>query len=502
MLAESGAVCASDATLISTISSSKKTTQNLTKSIENLSSYATTSSHGHDHAHDVNDVNDGKRQCLSHVNTNMNVAVAATPKQPRSCLIATPLLLKSKSFDLSSSSSSSTSSMLLQAQTRPATSADAPALTSLGQQLAVCNSFVLVTCRDALNDDKDEFDDDDDDDNDDCDFLELDLTHAMDDDTDAETTTTTTTTTTAEPTRDDPYLKCYARLIDRLDKLMATTTAINGGEPNSDLPLYCMKIVVLFGQLGQFRPDYWTRVHCACERELRHVYAHIKCTLHTVRKLIDCLFESVEKRLHSAAKSKHELITLELLKLLACHGEYMLLTSSNALLGRDDYSLNKMDKKWLVAYVHGVDKQFERFARHQVDAAALSFRPFVACVHKFARFLRSQLGEHKRVELVMSNDMLIDYCNYLLQTHYRVVNMLKLIKSQEQLGAEAKRVRAQLDDKIVRFAYDVLTDTLSKNSTCFFFCDDTTTETLKYWNDLFTSTFKELKASVRAKASL
>lgn len=140
-----------------------------------------------------------------------------------------------------------------------------------------------------------------------------------------------------QPTSDDVYLKFYCRLVYNLKKLMescepieenASNSASGGGGPvkkslrdelneadandtilstatttttntnksdhlnvNNDQPLYCMKIIVLYSQLSQFRPDYWTLVNGQNTAAIRRIFVRIKKLLATVKDSINCLFQ-------------------------------------------------------------------------------------------------------------------------------------------------------------------------------------------------------------------
>lgn len=145
------------------------------------------------------------------------------------------------------------------------------------------------------------------------------------------------------PTSDDMYLKYYARLVYNLKKLMenvcendanmdlvidqqqqlngntlkknlnndfeamddqndtivstatsvmtTTTSRSDHLTTNNDQPLYCMKIIVLYSHLSQFRPDYWTLVNGENQAIIRRVYSKIKKILSTVKDSINCLFQ-------------------------------------------------------------------------------------------------------------------------------------------------------------------------------------------------------------------
>lgn len=112
------------------------------------------------------------------------------------------------------------------------------------------------------------------------------------------------------PTIEDDYLKCYARLIINLNKLMEhnqlsehkTKQMIEDNEEdfasgldllnsNNDQPLYCMKIIIIFSQLNQFRPDYWSLVNGEDQAKIKKIYAKINKSLKTIKDSINCLFQ-------------------------------------------------------------------------------------------------------------------------------------------------------------------------------------------------------------------
>jgi len=112
------------------------------------------------------------------------------------------------------------------------------------------------------------------------------------------------------PTIDDDFLKCYARFIYNLNKLMEyhqlsehkTKPIVEDAEDdcassldllnsNNDQPLYCMKIIIIFSQLNQFRPDYWSLVNGEDQAKIKKIYAKISRSLKTIKDSINCLFQ-------------------------------------------------------------------------------------------------------------------------------------------------------------------------------------------------------------------
>lgn len=172
-------------------------------------------------------------------------------------------------------------------------------------QLAVCNSFVYATCRDALNDEDLQIEDEDEN----LENLELDEAN-----NDAHHSSTGKQKI---PTIDDKYLKYYARLVYNLDKLMEFKNddeklmkrkaadestgendtfihhahSIDFLNSNNDQPLYVVKITNLFAQLNEFSPDYWTLINGQNMANIRKIFSKIKKLIKMVKDSINCLFQ-------------------------------------------------------------------------------------------------------------------------------------------------------------------------------------------------------------------
>ena len=88
-----------------------------------------------------------------------------------------------------------------------------------------------------------------------------------------------------------------------------------------------------------------------------------------------------------------------------------------------------------------------------------------------------------------SSDVIIDGCNYLLQTHFRLANVLKLLTHQEKLHDE--KLKHKLNHQLNELMYSILTDSLSLNSTGLLSCysDKKKAE----WNDMLMNKFKKLR---------
>ncbi|RMZ99335.1 hypothetical protein BpHYR1_015389 [Brachionus plicatilis] len=220
----------------------------------------------------------------------------------------------------------------------------------LSNQLSICNAFVYATCRDALNDDDFQIEDEDE-------FLN---------DTDDEENSESAKNVRSIPAMDDSNLKACARLIYDLNKLMdihaidkvkkfemtksmcssssLEEKSVDYLNHNNDQPLYCMKIVILYSQLSQFKPDYWSLHNEENVPKIKKVYSKIVKLLRGLKESINCLFKSIENNLDSLIKSKYDLIITQITKLFYLNGEYQLLICANTVLNRTNYSL-MMSKK-------------------------------------------------------------------------------------------------------------------------------------------------------------
>lgn len=107
------------------------------------------------------------------------------------------------------------------------------------------------------------------------------------------------------PIMNDVFLICYARLIYNLNKLMEShlgdgksssrrNSALSNFDyqnTNNDQPIYCMKINMLYSQLSQFRPDYWSLVNGENFLIIKKIYSKIINLLKLVKDSINCLFQ-------------------------------------------------------------------------------------------------------------------------------------------------------------------------------------------------------------------
>ena len=60
---------------------------------------------------------------------------------------------------------------------------------------------------------------------------------------------------------------------------------------NNDQPLFCMKIIVIFSQLTQFKPDYWSLVNGDNQIIIKNIYTKIKFLFKMLKDSINCLFQ-------------------------------------------------------------------------------------------------------------------------------------------------------------------------------------------------------------------
>jgi hypothetical protein len=93
------------------------------------------------------------------------------------------------------------------------------------------------------------------------------------------------------PKIDDEYLKYYARLISNLKKLIDSIKNKDSVNHNADQPLYCVKIVVLYGQLSRFRPEYWSMVNSEDLPGMKNICCKIKKLLRTSKDTINSLVQ-------------------------------------------------------------------------------------------------------------------------------------------------------------------------------------------------------------------
>lgn len=134
-------------------------------------------------------------------------------------------------------------------------------------------------------------------------------------DTDDEDNSDTLKNIRSAPVMDDVNLKRYARLTYNLNKLMdihsiekikkhEMTKSVCSSSSleekstdylnyNNDQPLYCMKIVILYSQLSQFRPDYWSLHNEENVTKIKKIYTKIIKLLRGLKESINCLFKVI-----------------------------------------------------------------------------------------------------------------------------------------------------------------------------------------------------------------
>jgi hypothetical protein len=102
----------------------------------------------------------------------------------------------------------------------------------------------------------------------------------------------------------------------------------------------------------------------------------------------------------------------------------------------------------------------------------------------------------------VSNDQIIDYCNYLLQTHFRLANVFKLTKQREQFDYEGEKQKSKLNERLLGLIYNVLTDSLALMAASLFDEDrNDDHEKKSKWNELFVENFKNVKKSLKQNSN-
>ncbi|CAF0703833.1 unnamed protein product [Brachionus calyciflorus] len=366
----------------------------------------------------------------------------------------------------------------------------------VSNQLNMCYAFVYATCRDALNDDDFQLEDED---------------ELLDDSEDEENLEPLKKVRKSQPSVDDTFLKSYARLTYNLTKLYEIHSyEINKKQDinrsgnslitledkdTTNKPLYCCKILMLYSQLSQFKPDYWSLINEENIQKIKKCYRKINKILHSLRESINFLFKSIENNLETLTNSKFDLIMSQINKLFYFHGEYQLLSCTNTLLNRTSYSLMMIDAKFLHEYSKGIDKQFEEFLNRKLNFKENFKNPVVDYIKNIKNFWIETQCSKIVTDNLPSSDLIIDYCNYVLQTHFRLSNVFKTFKRKNQL--EEVKLKAKLNDQILDLMYNILTDSLALITT--FSLDDSSDEikvdsnVRSRWSDVFEKSFKELK---------
>ena len=131
---------------------------------------------------------------------------------------------------------------------------------------------------------------------------------------------------------------------------------------------------------------------------------------------------------------------------------------------------------------------------------------YIKCIQDFCTFKSKSLDNKST-----STDSLLDYSNYLYQTHYRLTSSFKLIDSLKKVQDE--KMIHKINEKIVEYVYNILTDTLAINnlSSEDDFDDDCDTinkkslnsksgnnnnsKSIEHWNELFINACQEIKSN-------
>lgn len=98
---------------------------------------------------------------------------------------------------------------------------------------------------------------------------------------------------------------------------------------------------------------------------------------------------------------------------------------------------------------------------------------------------------------MLSSDQIIEYCNFLLQTHFRLSNVFKIIKHKDQL--EDAKIKQKLNDQILGLIYNILTESLALNTQLSLDdqkeneIEESREKETSYWSEIFIKSFKELK---------
>lgn len=98
-------------------------------------------------------------------------------------------------------------------------------------------------------------------------------------------------------------------------------------------------------------------------------------------------------------------------------------------------------------------------------------------------------------ENLPSTDLIIDYCNYVFQSHFRLANVFKTFKRKNQ--SNDHRIKIRLNDQILELLYNIMTDSFTLITT---FSIDDSNENLQVnqdiqskWSESFENSFREVK---------
>ncbi len=129
---------------------------------------------------------------------------------------------------------------------------------------------------------------------------------------------------------------------------------------------------------------------------------------------------------------------------------------------------------------------------------------YIKCIQDFCKF-KSESLDNK----ISSTDSLLDYANYLFQTHYRLASSFKLIDSLKKVQDE--KIINKINEKLVEYVYNILTDTLAinnlsseddldddcdmNNKSLNSKTDNKCLKTVEHWNELFINACQDIKAN-------
>ena len=290
------------------------------------------------------------------------------------------------------------------------------------------------------------------------------------------------------PRLDDPYLKHYVNLAYNLHKLIQSLDCSTKVEKNLnfddkndrlDHSLFVIKIVTNISHLKQFKLDLNS------SKQLRSIYSTIKQVFKSLKEQICNLFKSIES--DSMIKDKYELVRTQLQELVQLHGEYMLVHCANTFLFNRDFLLNKIEINFMQKYQKGIDKQYELY----LNSLLVSYKEnkeapiveFIECMQNFR--LNCKSFKFNTI------DLMIDYCNYLYQSNYRLTNACRFIDKQ----SDRPHLGTSYCEQILMLLYNILTDSLAFNTTATSYLNESVNDrlALKQSTDLFILAFKKLK---------
>lgn len=144
-------------------------------------------------------------------------------------------------------------------------------------------------------------------------------------------------------------------------------------------------------------------------------------------------------------------------------------------------------------YVEGLDKQYAFYLKTQIESLRVVKPVLVDFLQSMENF-RHNCENFKYA----SNDLMIDYSNYVFQSNLRLTNAVRFIEKDKEA------LNASYSDQILMFFYNILTDSLAFNTTA---SATITSETcvhkssLKHATDKFIITFKKIKSFYQTHTS-